>query len=206
MRDWQLWDEHLLIRLNEHDVANVVRSGGFAKECFPNALIQTYLEYSYRRGRPEISQHLDRLCSLGWDLLYRKPQLMPGAETLLSKLADSHQLYLLSKGDPDLQRYKIRDSGLEPYFQKIYVARQKSSQYFSSLISSNGLNAGDSWSVGNSVKSDINPALQAGLRCIHLITPTWEYEHDAVLGHCHTARDLPEVDRIISSRGQLTAV
>ena len=197
MAGWQLWDDQLLDILNDFDIANVKTCGGFAKECFPNALIQTYLWYSHRFGRAESAAHLDRLCSLGWDLLYEKPLLMDGAAALLDRLSASHPLFLMTKGDEDLQSFKIKESGLADYFRKIYITRSKSRVDYQAVIDANGISCCQSWSVGNSIKADINPALSVGLQCIHLQSPTWEYEHEAPAGDYYLAADLDGVAGII---------
>lgn len=197
MGEWLLWDEYLLTKLNDNDIANVKKCGGFAKECFPNALIQTYLEYTQRFGQAESARRLDQLCSLGWDLLYEKPALMEGAAALLEKLSASHQLLLMTKGDHDLQEHKVKESGLADYFKKIYITREKNCSDYQAVVDAHNLSSRQSWSVGNSIKADINPALRVGLQCIHLQSPTWDYEHETPLGDYYAAADLYGVGQII---------
>lgn len=197
MRQSGFTDADILYVLNAYDIANVKQCGGFAKECFPNALGQTYLHYCEKYSREKCLQMMEQVVNLGWAVLYAEPPLIEGAHEVLGKLSLSYWLFLITKGDKDLQEAKIKKSGLKKYFDKIYVVPEKNDAVFHRLVQKHGITACMSWSVGNSIKADINPALRAGVNCIHVETPSWDFEHEEPAGKYYTVRDLKDVVAII---------
>jgi putative hydrolase of the HAD superfamily len=89
------------------------------------------------------------------------------------------RLILLTKGDFTVQESRIEGSGLKDFFCSIRILPHKSVEDFRRAILDNELDAGASWSIGNSLKSDINPALAVGLSAIWIPHDTWDAEVDA---------------------------
>lgn len=201
MDRWGLSDQHILDTLNYYDIENVSKCGGYAKECFPNALIETYLHYCKAAGKVKCLQKVEQLRELGLKVLYRPPLLMEGVHHVLEKIAVSYELFLITKGDQEIQRKRVSQSGLENYFRKIYVVPDKERRVFKEIIQDYGISAGKSWSVGNSIKADINPALQAGLNCVHVQTPSWDFEHADPEGDFFTVRNIQDVVNVILGNG-----
>jgi len=107
--------------------------------------------------------------------------LMDGVEDTLPYLAETHELTLFTKGDPAEQNRKIDLSGLRPLFQHCEIVREKDRAAYERLADSREFDKRRTWMIGNSPKSDINPALSAGLRAVYVPHPrTWSLEHQDV--------------------------
>jgi putative hydrolase of the HAD superfamily len=89
-----------------------------------------------------------------------------------------YRLGLLTKGDPHVQQKRIAESNLANFFDAISIVNLKSRDSFRDVVDQLGGTPLSTWSIGNSLKSDILPALSAGLRAIWLDAHVWEYERD----------------------------
>ena len=92
--------------------------------------------------------------------------LIPGVEATLAALRPSSELLLVTKGNTEVQRRKLERSGLEPYFDAVYVVPEKDEEVYRRIAADRGLHPKHTWMVGNSPRSDINPAIEAGLGAI----------------------------------------
>jgi putative hydrolase of the HAD superfamily len=99
-------------------------------------------------------------------ILEQPMALIDGVEDTLAQLAARHDLTLFTKGHPEEQRLKVERSGLERYFQHTAIVKEKDPSAYRNLVEQRGLSAADTWMIGNSPKSDINPALEAGLGAV----------------------------------------
>jgi putative hydrolase of the HAD superfamily len=89
---------------------------------------------------------------------------------------------LLTKGDPLVQEGKVARSGLGRFFDRVHVVPEKDSDAFRKLIADYGLHPEQTWMVGNSPRSDINPAVEAGIGAVYIPHPnTWTLEMEEVL-------------------------
>jgi putative hydrolase of the HAD superfamily len=86
-------------------------------------------------------------------------------------------LILLTKGEEEEQRLKIENSGLAGYFSSILITAEKDQSTYHTLIQEMQLDPGNTWMIGNSPRSDINPALAAGLNAVFIPHQhTWQLE------------------------------
>ena len=84
----------------------------------------------------------------------------------------------MTKGVPDEQQRKIDASGLAGHFRAIDIVPAKDPQTYRALLARRGLDAGRGWMIGNSPKSDIIAAREAGLRAVFIPNAnTWAHEH-----------------------------
>ena len=105
------------------------------------------------------------------------PPVMPGArETLALLRSRGAKLALLTKGDYALQCRRIERSGLRDFFDVIRIVPEKTPNVIRDVVSALGVDAGSTWMVGNSMRSDIFPAMKAGLRTVRIPAHVWEYE------------------------------
>ena len=108
-------------------------------------------------------------------------ELIDGVLETVAELSSRHELTLFTKGDLEEQRIKIDRSGLAGYFQHAAIVKEKHEPAYRQLAQERGLPADRTWMVGNSPKSDINPALAAGLSAVYVPHPrTWSLEHEDV--------------------------
>jgi putative hydrolase of the HAD superfamily len=102
---------------------------------------------------------------------------MAGVEETLEYLAGRHSLTLFTKGDPEEQKLKLDHSGLAIYFGHTAIVKEKDAPSYAALIRERQLDPAHTWMIGNSPKSDINPALEAGLHAVFVPHErTWTLE------------------------------
>jgi putative hydrolase of the HAD superfamily len=112
-------------------------------------------------------------------ILDKPIELIEGVEETVADLSGRHDLTVFTKGDPEEQRMKIEQSGLARYFQHTAIVKEKDRAAYDRLAVERGLPAERTWMIGNSPKSDINPALAAGLRAVYVPHPrTWSLERE----------------------------
>lgn len=156
-----------------------------------NAKLHGYGSRNFARNLAECYQHLAERDISEADLrvvqdfahaiLEHPIELLDGVEETVAQLSARHELTLFTKGDPEEQRLKIDRSGLGRYFQHAAIVREKHESAYRDLARERRLQAERTWMVGNSPKSDINPALAAGLNAVFVPHPrTWRLEHEDV--------------------------
>jgi putative hydrolase of the HAD superfamily len=107
--------------------------------------------------------------------------LLPDVEPTIAELAARHHLALFTKGHPREQMRKLERSGLRRHFSHVEVPAEKDEAAYRRLVEAAGLDRARTFMIGNSPRSDINPALRAGLRAVFIPHPhTWEREHEEV--------------------------
>jgi len=167
-------------KLAEIDVANVARYG-FAKIRFAKSMRDVYKYFCVQCARPIDSRTLRRISKIGYSVFDRRPTLMVGARRILAYLHPRYRLYLYTAGNRGVQEKKIKELGISEYFEKIYILDQKSEAELQRILLEQRLEASSTLMVGNSVRSDINPALRVGLPCIWLRSHSWEYDEAELL-------------------------
>jgi putative hydrolase of the HAD superfamily len=127
-------------------------------------------------------------------------ELLPGVAETLAELATRHHLILMTKGDQAEQADKLARSGLAPHFAAVEIVAEKDPPTYRAVIARHELTPHSSWMIGNSPKSDINPALAAGLHAVFLFHPdTWILEH-ADLSSAPDGQRLIELDTFAKLR------
>lgn len=111
-------------------------------------------------------------------ILSQPMELIAGVEETLADLASRHDLALLTKGQDEEQRLKIDRSGLASRFTHRFVVREKDTNVYRAVLAELGGAPATTWMIGNAPKSDINPALAAGLNAVFIPhDQTWSLEH-----------------------------
>jgi putative hydrolase of the HAD superfamily len=156
------------------DLERVSRSA-LAWHRFPVSCLLAYrgMEPALRGWRRTLMEL--RILVLALAVFWEKPRLVNGAEQVLSAVGDPSRVVLLTKGQPWVQRRRIRQSGLRHSFAACIIVPDKNETTFRSVVTQ--YPAG-TWliSVGNSLASDINPSLNAGFGAILVAGDMWEYE------------------------------
>jgi putative hydrolase of the HAD superfamily len=163
--------------LDEIEMANI-KIHGYGAANFARNLAQCYQRLAER----EISDgDLSTVMSFAERILDSPMQLIAGVVDTLDYLAARHELTLFTKGHPEEQRLKIDRSGLGAYFSHTAIVREKDVEAYATLARERELDAQRTWMVGNSPKSDINPALAAGLNAVYIPHPrTWGLEREEI--------------------------
>ena len=152
---------------------------GYGSASFTKNLRQTYERLAERALQPEDVEHV---VQLGERIATQPMQLLPEVAETVRYLAERHDLMLLTKGHPEEQRLKIERSGLEPFFSATAVVHEKAEETYRAIIRERQLDPARTWMIGNSPRSDINPALAAGLNAVFIPHEhTWRLEKEEVV-------------------------
>jgi putative hydrolase of the HAD superfamily len=163
--------------LDAIEIANN-RVHGYGARNFGRNLTQCFETLAERAVEDAHRHHIRSLAEGIFDC---PMDLMPGVQETLPKLAGQHQLTLFTKGDSEEQNRKIDRSGLRRYFDHCGVVKEKNVDAYRELGVLRGFDLERTWMIGNSPKSDINPALRAGMRAVFVPHPrTWTLEHEEI--------------------------
>jgi putative hydrolase of the HAD superfamily len=171
--------EEIRAVLDEIELANQ-RTHGYGALNFGRNLRQCY---EHLAERAISRDDLDRVMSFAERILDLPVELMDGVAQTLEYLAGRHELLLFTKGHPDEQRLKIDRSGLGPHFSHAAIVHEKDVASYRELLEGRQLDTAGCWMIGNSPRSDINPALELGLGAVYIPHPrTWSLEREEI---CH---------------------
>src|SRR6202023_1920785 len=162
--------EYIRHILNETERRNI-RQHGYGVRSFRRSLEDTYLKLAGNAARREIVQEIERMAV---ELEATPPHILDGVPETLAYLAKHHRLILLTKGEPAEQAAKVGRSGLQPHFDAIEIVLENDATVYTRMIEQFKIVKTHGWMVGNSPRSDINPALQTGLNAVFIPhTDTW---------------------------------
>lgn len=159
--------------LTEREKKNIL-AYGYGARSFARSIGEAFLALC----PSEQDGTVERLRSMAEGIFERDTvDLRPGAEEALGLLSLHHRLVLVTKGHEEEQRRKVAISGLSQYFERVEIVPEKDVSIYLELIRRLKLNPGRTWMIGNSPRSDINPAMAAGLKAVLIPHPnTWELE------------------------------
>lgn len=147
---------------------------GYGSLNFGRNLQQCYQRLAEREIRPP---DLARPMSFAEAILDQPVEPIDGVPETLEFLASRHDLTLFTKGHPEEQKLKIDRSGLGIYFGHTAVVKEKDAASYRKLVVERGMDPNRTWMIGNSPRSDINPALEAGINAVFVPHPrTWVLE------------------------------
>ena len=108
-------------------------------------------------------------------------QVLANVRETLAYLGTRHSLILVTKGDFAEQSGKVERSDLKHFFRAVEIVTEKNIPAYQTIVGHHHLSNERTWMVGNSPKSDINPALGAGLNAVFVPhDDTWVLEHEAL--------------------------
>ncbi len=107
--------------------------------------------------------------------------MLPEVPETLRYLSQRHRLILVTKGAIAEQSGKVERSGLKEYFAAVEIVAEKDPAAYARVVEKYELEHDSTWMIGNSPKSDINPAMAAGLNAVFVPHgDTWILEHEEV--------------------------
>jgi putative hydrolase of the HAD superfamily len=155
-----------------------ILSHGYGISSFTRSLVTCFERLSPAPVNEEKSQ---RILSFARSIAEQEIELLPGVAETLAELASRHRLILMTKGNRAEQADKLARSGLSGCFSAVEIVQEKDPPTYRKVIARYELAPHTSWMIGNSIKSDINPALAAGLHAVFLFhKDTWVLEHAAL--------------------------
>lgn len=163
--------------LDEIELANI-KIHGYGAANFGRNLTQCYERLA---ERDFFEDDLRTISAFAERILDCPMELIEGVAETLAYLAPRHELTLFTKGHPEEQKLKIDRSGLGQYFAHTAIVREKDREAYSKLADERGIDRYRAWMIGNSPKSDINPALAAGWNAVYVPHPqTWGLEKEEI--------------------------
>ncbi len=153
-------------------------SHGYGLHSFAHALVQTFEHLSVEPLTPALHETIN---GFAHTIAEHPMEIIRNVPETLQYLSERHHLILMTKGAFAEQTGKIERSGLKPYFAAVEIVPEKDVPTYRTIISKYELPVDSTWMVGNSPKSDINPALAAGINAVFVPHGnTWILEHDEV--------------------------
>jgi putative hydrolase of the HAD superfamily len=151
---------------------------GYGLKSFRRSLIACFEELS---DGPVTAEKHERIVSFTHAVASHEIELLAGVEETLRELSERHRLILVTKGNYDEQSDKIERSELRRYFAAVEVPPEKTAGMYRELTARHGCEPAATWMIGNSPRSDINPALAAGLNAVFIPHDhTWALEHEVL--------------------------
>ena len=151
---------------------------GYGLHSFAHALVETFERLSLEPLTPALHETISDFAHA---IAEHPIEIMPGVTETLQYLSERHNLIMLTKGHVAEQTGKIERSGLKPYFSAVEIVAEKNVDTYRDMISRYDLPSEFTWMIGNSPKSDINPALAVGMNAVFVPHgDTWILEHEEV--------------------------
>jgi putative hydrolase of the HAD superfamily len=146
---------------------------------FGRSLEETYLKLADQMAKREtLAQIHVRVV----ELERTPPKILDGVPETLAYLTARHRLILFTKGEPAEQAAKVERSGLQGFFEAIEIVGEKDAKTYHVLVHKHKIVKTHGWMIGNSPRSDINPAMEAGLNAVYIPhVNTWQLEHEPVV-------------------------
>ncbi len=170
-----------------------LRLYGYGIKGFTLSMIETAMDFAGDAAGPVVREIL----AAGREMLTHPIEPLPGVEAALALLADRYRLVLITKGDLLDQERKLAASGLGELFAAVEIVSEKTAATYLTVFGRHGTGAASAAMIGNSLKSDVIPALEAGAFAAHIpYALTWAHEMaDAPLGHPRFA-ELPSMAEV----------
>ncbi|MGR3662872.1 MAG: HAD family hydrolase [Paracoccaceae bacterium] len=190
--------DHLAERMLAAERRNLGRYG-YGIKGFVLTMIETAIEVTEERVPAAV---IRELIEAGQDMLQHPVELLPHARDVIEALADNYRILLITKGDLLDQERKLAQSGLGELFDGVEIVSDKTAPVYVEIFDRLGDGAAASMMVGNSMKSDVVPVLDAG--GIGVFVPhdlTWALEHEeSPVGNdrFHEITDLGALDGLLT--------
>ncbi|MDQ3126072.1 MAG: HAD family hydrolase [Pseudomonadota bacterium] len=160
-------------RLAETEKRNL-RLYGYGVKGFTLSMIETAMELT---GGEAPASVVREILAAGREMLAHPVETLPGVDEALAALSERYRLVLITKGDLLDQERKLAASGLGELFAAIEIVSEKDRTTYDRVFARHGTGADEAVMAGNSMKSDVLPALEAGAFAVHIpYVITWAHE------------------------------
>jgi putative hydrolase of the HAD superfamily len=152
---------------------------GYGSHSFAHSLVKCFERLAEKPVTPNLHEYI-------WGFAHRVSnypiELIAGVPETLAYLVESrHHLIMMTKGDLTEQAGKIERSGVKEYFVAVEIVAEKNAPTYKEVVSKYQLEPETTWMVGNSPRSDINPAMAAGINAVFVPHDnTWVLEHETL--------------------------
>ena len=150
---------------------------GYGVKGFTLSLIETAMELCGGEAPPHV---IREILAAGREMLAHPVETLPGVDEALAATAEKHRIILITKGDLFDQERKVAASGLGDLFAAVEIVSEKDCACYQRIFARHGTGPEEAAMVGNAMRSDILPALQAGAFAAFVPYPlVWAHEADA---------------------------
>jgi putative hydrolase of the HAD superfamily len=185
--------DHVSDRLLEAEKRNLAHYG-FGIKGFTLSMIETALEITEGRAPSSV---ISEILAIGRDLLSHPVECLPHARDALDALAGKYFLVLITKGDLFDQERKLAQSGLGDYFDAVEIVSDKTATTYRRIFGKHGEGPERSMMIGNSLKSDVVPAIAAGAWGVFVPHElTWVLEHVDKPEEAPRFREIPDLGHV----------
>lgn len=182
------------------DAAHVEKLG-FGERRFLHSMLMLYQRFCDEQERRESAEMMSTISEMAATVSTVFPKPMEAAQKVLEDLYERHRLILYSVGTQTMQLQKLKNLGFDRFFTAMYFCKTKTASDLKKILREQHLVPETTWMVGNSPKSDINPALSLGLNCIWLKSASWAYDTEAVADRrAYKITSLRQISGILSRR------
>ncbi|WP_425043164.1 HAD family hydrolase [Primorskyibacter sp. S87] len=182
--------DHLTERLLAAEKRNIGHYG-FGVKGFVLSMIETAIEVTEDQVPASV---IRELIESGQEMLAYPIELLPHAREAVEGVANTHRVILITKGDLLDQERKLAQSGLGDLFDGVEIVSQKTPDVYDTIFRRHGTGAEQAMMIGNSMKSDVRPAIEAGSWGVYVPHGLeWEIEKAAPPRHSARYRELPDL-------------
>ncbi|RYG79309.1 MAG: HAD family hydrolase [Alphaproteobacteria bacterium] len=190
----------------EHRLAEVERRNlrlyGYGVKGFTLSMIETAMELTNGEAPPSVVREI---LAAGREMLAHPVETLPGVDDAMAALSEKYRLVLITKGDLLDQERKLAASGLGELFAAVEIVSEKDKGTYERIFARHGTGPTEAVMAGNSMKSDVLPALAAGAFAVHIpYAITWAHEladapaDEARYGALQSISELPSWIRTIT--------
>jgi len=160
---------------------------GFGIKGFTLSMIETAIEVTEGRVPSSV---VNQILHAGREMLSHPVETLPHAKEALEVLSEGYRIILITKGDLFDQERKLAQSGLGDLFDAVEIVSDKTTATYERVFDRHADGPSHSMMVGNSLKSDVIPAIEAGSWGVHIPHDlTWALEHaEAPVGNARYSR------------------
>jgi putative hydrolase of the HAD superfamily len=160
-----------------------IEKHGYRPERYGKSMEETYDQLTKLSGNVVKHEVKCRVAECGMILFVKLPRVIDGAIELLEWSYQQFKLVLLTRGVETLQHKKIEHANLRKYFGLIRIENLKDKNSYLRIIYESGYLPEQTWVIGDSIKSDINPGIEAGAKCILYVYKHPDYYWAQEYGH-----------------------
>ncbi len=151
-----------------------LRLYGYGVKGFTLSMIETAMELCDGGAPPQVVREI---LAAGREMLAHPVETLPGVAETVAVLSERYRLVLITKGDLMDQERKVAASGLGDLFAAVEIVSEKDRSTYERIFARHGTGAAEAVMVGNSIRSDVIPAIEAGAYGVHIpYVVTWAHE------------------------------
>ena len=175
---------------------------GYGVKGFTLSMIETAVEIT---GGEVSASVIAEILGFGRQMLQNPVETLPHVHDTLDALAGKYRILLITKGDLFDQERKLAQSGLGEYFDAVEIVSEKTPRTYERIFGRHADGAAHAMMVGNSLKSDVVPAITAGGWGVHVPHElTWVLEHETAPDGNPRFHRIDDLSGLLPLLGQIT--